>query len=161
MSDGHVVDVLTFMYGSDNEAVPPGTVMEVAGKQYRFVQNGATATATSGYPLVYVATNPYDGDWDVTATLDGGVAEGAFAGVAIADMAVNEYGWILKDGVYDTCTVNAAGVAAAGDCVIVDADGTADGTFDPAGENGLLAICGIALAAITTDANGPIWIKGL
>lgn len=160
MSDGTVRDVLTFYHVSTNEAVVPGTVIEEAGKKYRYVQNGATVTATSGYPLVYVGTEFAVGDWDVSADLTAGVAEGVFAGVAMADMAVNEYGWILIDGIYDTCTVNAAGVTA-GNAVVCDADGGTDGTFDVAGADDLMVVCGIAIEAITTDANGPIWIKGL
>ena len=158
MSDEHIIDILTFMYATDNEAVVPGTVMEVAGKKYRFVQNGASDTATSGYPLCYVGTDFQAGDWDVTADLSDSVADGVFAGVAIADMAVSEYGWILIDGIYETCTMNAA--VTVGNAVIADA--TADGGFDPADANGLIAIAGVAIEVAADTATGvAIWIKGL
>lgn len=157
MSDEFVRDGLTFFYASTNEDVVPGTVVEEAGKRYRFVQNGASDTATSGYPLVYVGTEFQAGDWDVTADLSDGVASGAFAGVAMADMAVNEYGWILCDGVYDTCTMLAA--ITVGNGVIVAAT---DGGFIPSTANGLLHVCGVAIEVAATTATGvALWIKGL
>ena len=160
MNDGMISDGLTFVYSS--LVTPPidtGTVERVGGKEYRFVQNAATAL-TAGYPCVYMATNPDAADWDVTATLDQGVAEGAFAGLALAAVGAYEYTWILKDGLYHTCTL--LGAVTAGNGVIVDADGASDGGFETAVDTGLLPLAGVAFESVTGAATGvSVWVKDL
>lgn len=161
MNDEMIKDGIDFVYSSlVRPPIDPGTVARLDGKEYRFVQNAATAL-TAGYPCVYMATNPDAADWDVTATLDEGIAEGCFAGVALAAVAAYEYSWILKDGLYHTCTLLGGHIQ--GDCVIVDADGTSDGGFEAATDNGLLNIAGVVFGATDTEAatGVAIWIKGL
>lgn len=160
MSDEYISDPLTFVYSSlVRPAIEPGSIKEASGKSYRFCQVGAT-TITAGYACVYVAASPDTGDYDITATLDSGLAEGCFAGIAMAAAAPYEYAWVMRDGLYHTCTVN--GAVALGNGVIIDANGAIDGSFDAAVDTGLLSIAGIAFEVTTAAATGvSIWVKAL
>ena len=150
-------DGLTFVYSSsDRPPIETGQVDIVSGKEYRFVQNGAT-TATAGYPAIYVAATPDSGDYDITADLSEGLAEGCFAGMVMAELGPYEYGWLMKDGLYHTCTLGAA--VTLGDAVCIS---TVDGAFVAATDTSLLAICGVAFEAATQAATGvSVFVKGL
>jgi len=159
MNDGMINDGFTFVYSSlVSPDISPGTVARAAGKEYRFVQNGAT-TATAAYPCVYVSNSPDTGDYDITADVSNGIALGAFAGVLMAGLGPYEYGWVMRDGMYHTCTLDAA--VTAGNGVVVDT-GSTDGSFSPAASAGLVALAGIVLEGVTAAATGvSVWIKGL
>jgi len=151
------------LYSTWDESPPPitpGTVVEASdGKKYRLVKNQDTDTATAGYPLVYMDTSPNDNEYEVTADLSDGVDAGAFAGVAITDIDAGEYGFILIDGVYETCTVY--NTITAGNLLVVAAT---DGGFLPATTANVTGYAGVALEAASgagAHANLSVWVKGL
>ena len=148
----YAMDDITTVYSTPVHTV--GQVVEVDGQEYRFVLNGDTATATAGYPVA--PENYTDKKWKASADLSAGI-DGAVLGVVMADMATGEYGWVMREGVYETCTVG--GAMTAGNIVI--AKGT-DATFRAASAADIVWGCGVTLEAATQAATGvAIYIKGI
>ena len=116
----YVVDNFTTVYSTPIMA--PGTIVESAGFEYRFVQNGNTCTGTVGYPAVLVGTDGYDITVDLAAAATN--ASALFVGIVMGTMATAEYGWVLKSGVYGTCSVADTVTNIGGLVVLADTDGT-------------------------------------
>ena len=142
----YTIDDFTTTYSTP--IIQPGTVIKSEGKQYRFVQNGNTNTATTGYPAVLVGT---DG-WDVTVDLAAAAtnANALFVGVVMAEMATGEYGWLLRSGIYETCTAaNTVTNIGAGVCVA-----NTDGQFRAATGGELQMVCGYVAEPVAAAATG-------
>lgn len=90
-------------------------------KTYRYVQNISGETAPAGGVAQYdvlVKENAYRGYITKPAT-----AQLAFmAGVIVAEMADDEFGWIQIDGPYDKMSINSGTTVVGGDIIAVDAD---------------------------------------
>lgn len=161
MSDHIAIDQLTSTFST--AYVQSGTVYQNPenGKEYRFVKNQATDAATVSHPVCYRHVDPHDNEWEITADITDCLVTDVpvgFAGVPETTIPAGEYGWILREGVYESCKVN--GTVTAGDVVKVS---TADGYFadrDGAGDH----TAGVAMEAVaTSDSVGvtAIFIKGL
>ena len=150
----YVVDDMTTVYSTAIHA--PGTCVSVDGSKYRFVLNGNTKTATAGYPAVLVGT----GGWDVSVDLAAAAtdANALFVGVVMAEMATAEYGWLLRNGIYDTCSMgNTATNIGAGVAL-----SSADGTFRAATAGELQQVCGYVAEPVSAAATGVnIYIDAL
>ena len=148
----YAMDDITTVYSTPVHTV--GQVVEVDGQEYRFVLNGDTDTATAGYPVS--PENYTDKKWKACADLSDGL-DGALIGVVMADMATGEYGWVMREGVYETCTVG--GAMTVGNNVVAK---TTDATFRAATAGDLVYNCGVTLEAATQAATGvAIYIKGI
>lgn len=148
----YVVDDFTTVYSS--AIIQPGTVIESEGYEYRFIQNGATDVATAGTPLAALGTG--DNKWIGCYDLSDGVVGGGVLGVAMAEMATSEYGFVLKEGIYNTCTVQDAVGIGAGVCA------DADGGFRAATGAEVYPMVGVAYEAQTEAVtNGAIYVKGI
>lgn len=148
----YTVDAMTAVHTTPQHE--PGTLVTVDGFEYRYVKNSDTGTATSGCPVAL--ENFTDEMWVCRYDLST-VIDGAILGVPMADLATGEYGWLLRDGVYQTCSV---GDAVGEGCKVV-AQGT-DGVFRAATAGELFYTCGVAMEAATQAGTGvAIWVKGL
>ena len=147
----YVVDDFTTVYST--AIMAPGTVVESEGFEYRFIQNGDTDTATAGTPLILESTSEWKGCYDISD----GLYYGGFLGVAMADMETGEYGFVMKEGVYNTCTALNAIALGAEICA-----GNTDGGFRAATSAEVQAPAGVCLEAQTQAATGmSIYVKGL
>ena len=148
----YVVDDFTAVYTTAAHA--PGTVVESEGYEYRFIQNGDTDTATAGNPLSMedASTNKWVGCYDLSDGLDG-----VILGVPMADLATGEYGWVMKEGIYDTCSVG--GAVTIGNELVAK---TTDAVFRAETAGDIVMVCGVALEAATAAATSiSVWIKGV
>lgn len=146
----YVVDDFTIAHTTAQHVV--GSVIEAEGKEYRYIQNSTTDTATAGCPCVLVAAGGYVVTVKFTnATV---VATNAFMGVFMTALATSEYGYILKSGEYNTCTVTDS--ITFGNAGVL---GDANGGFGAAGSAGLLRICCVAHENSTgADTGVTLWI---
>ena len=150
---GYTIDDFTTTYSTP--IIQPGTVIKSEGFEYRFIQNGDTDTATAGNPLILESTSEWVGCYDISD----GLYYGACLGVAMADIATGEYGWVMRKGVYNTCTMHNSG--AVGDEVVA---GNTDGGFRVVTAAEVQRPCGVMLEAqaVTTGGTGvSIWIDAL
>ena len=148
----YVVDDFTTVYSTP--VFPVGQIVESEGYEYRFILNGDTDTATAGCPVA--PENFTDKKWKACYDLSDGL-DGAVLGIVMADLATGEYGWVMREGVYETCTVG--GAMTVGNNVVAK---TTDATFRAATAGDLVYNCGVTLEAATQAATGvAIYIKGI
>ena len=150
----YTIDDFTTTYSTP--IIQPGTLIRSEGREYRFVENQATDTATAGYPCVYMHSDPHDNDFQISADLSDGYTN-CFAGIAMTDIASSEYGWVMRNGVYETCTIS--GAHTVGNQAVLS---SADGGFAAYTAGDLEKPCGVIMTAGTTHATGvSIWIDAL
>ena len=137
-------------HASDAPKFTPGECfVDTDGREYRYVKNQATDSMTAGYPAVYMDADPHDNEWEVTCDLSDGILN-ALAGVAMTTVGAAEYGWVLRNGAYETSTVIGT-VTAAGGAVRV---GDTDGQWAAAGANDIERIDGVCMEVVSTSGTG-------
>ena len=152
----YTVDDMTTVYSTPVHEV--GMCVVVDDSEYRFVQNGNTCTGTVGYPAVLVGTDGWDVTVDIAAEATN--ANALFVGMVMGTMATAEYGWLLRSGIYDTCTVADTVTNIAAPVVLADTDGS----FRAATAGDLLnkMLCGYVAEPTAAAATGVnIWIDAL
>ena len=143
----YVVDDFTTVY--DDPIMAPGTVVEAEGYEYRFIQCGDTDTATAGTPLSMDATDSWKGCYDLS---DGS----AILGVVMTTLETGEYGFVMRSGIYNTCTVQDA--AALGGALVA----SADGGFRCATAGELLPTSGVSMEVVAQAATSvAVYVQGV
>ncbi len=145
----YVVDSFTGAYST--ALLVPGTVVESEGFEYRFILCGDTDAVSAGMPLTL--DSPTAGEWKGCQDLSEG---GGLLGVAMTDLATGEYGFVMKCGVYNTCTVQ--DTCALDAALVADADGG----FRAAVGGDVLWQAGVCLEVVASAATAvSVYINGI
>ena len=148
----------TVVDGSTTPSNTPGTVVQADGREYRYVKNQATDSATANYPVVYMDADPHDNEWEITADLSDGVAA-AFGGVAVATIGAAEYGWIVRDGVWESCAISDS-VQTGGHPLWLGTQ--VDRYFQLMTAGDIARVCGVGTEVTTAAGTAvAVYIKGL
>lgn len=125
-------------------------------KVFISVQNVDAATITTGYPVGYQLVNSNDGVNAVKATTSGTTAPG-FVGVAVRDIAVNDYGLVQIAGFVNSILLSNVGTSLtvnAGDPMVPAAAGFFSGAPTYANSGFRWVFLSNAPVAISASAYG-------
>lgn len=138
--------------GTEDPVASVGSIYWQDGKAYKYVQFKDAVTYVAGHVLTWADATATS----VTNDRSGGSSVGNQpAGIALAVMTQNYYGWMLVHGFYSAIVTNGDDDIAAGDQLIV-ATGT-DGACDSSASASIIKI-GMAVAA---DVDGSNTVAGI